>query len=137
MHGTILSKYLIAPDNMITDRLCGFYCGWGNVSSTDDYRRIIARGWDAQKVVFGMVTSPNNGTGWVSNEIIQEVLLNFKLRYGNAFGGVMGWEYFNSKPGDVERPWEWARFMHLNIREDLMPAKPAVKSTTRDNQRPG
>ena len=29
------------------------------------------------------------------------------LGWGN-FGGVMGWEYFNSVAGEEGRPWEWA-----------------------------
>ena len=25
------------------------------------------------------------------------------------FGGIDGWEYFNSLPGDTAAPWEWAQ----------------------------
>ncbi len=28
----------------------------------------------------------------------------------------MGWEFFNSLPGDRERPWEWAEWMTKVIR---------------------
>ena len=28
-----------------------------------------------------------------------------------GLGGVMGWEYFCSRPGGIERPWEWAEGM--------------------------
>ncbi|KAI9740966.1 MAG: hypothetical protein M1818_004572 [Claussenomyces sp. TS43310] len=98
-----------------------FYCGWGDMSSTSGYDMIVARGFPPSKVVVGMVTNPANGAGWVPFEILQEVLLNLKLRYGNAFGGVMGWEYFNSLPGDRDRPWEWATFMTRNTRSNMEP----------------
>lgn len=101
-----------------------FYCGWGDVSSTLGYDTIVARGFPPEKVVVGMVTNPGNGSGWVPLEVVQEVLLNLKLRYGNSFGGVMGWEYFNSLPGDRDRPWEWAGFMTRNIRWDLGAPQP-------------
>lgn len=103
-----------------------FYCGWGDISSTAHYDMIIARGYHPSKVVLGMVTNPGNGAGWVPFEILQEVLLNLRTRYGPAFGGVMGWEYFNSLPGDKERPWEWATFMSRNLREDLAVPKIAL-----------
>lgn len=95
-----------------------FYCGWGDVSNTRMYDGIVMRGFPASKVVVGMVTNGANGAGWVPFEVLGEVLLNFKLRYGNQFGGVMGWEYFNSLPGDRERPWEWAAFMTKSLRLD-------------------
>ncbi|KAK6609592.1 alkaline phosphatase [Botrytis cinerea] len=66
--------------------------------------------YNTQFYLVGMVTNPGNGSGWVPFEVLQEVLLNLKLRYP-TFGGVMGWEYFNSLPGDRDRPWEWAAWM--------------------------
>lgn len=92
-----------------------FYCGWGDMSKTAGYDFMIARGWPAQKIVVGLVTNPGNGSGWVPFEILQEVLITLKERYP-AFGGVMGWEYFNSMPGDRAAPWKWAEFMTKNIR---------------------
>jgi chitinase len=92
-----------------------FYCGWGDLSKTDGYDFIIGRGYPADKVVIGMVTNPENGSGWVPFEMLQEVLITLKNRYP-GFGGVMGWEYFNSLPGDRDRPWEWAAYMTRNVR---------------------
>lgn len=95
-----------------------FYCGWGDLSKTTGYDVMMMRGWPANKIVVGMVTNPGNGSGWVPFELLQEVLINLKSRYP-GFGGVMGWEYFNSLPGDRERPWEWAAFMTRNVRSPL------------------
>jgi chitinase len=96
-----------------------FYCGWGDLSKTDGYDFMIARGYSADKIVIGMVTNPGNGSGWVPFETLQGVLITLKSRYP-GFGGVMGWEYFNSLPGDRARPWDWASFM-TRILRNLLP----------------
>lgn len=92
-----------------------FYCGWGDMSKTLGYDGMMLRGWPPGKIVVGMVTNPGNGSGWVPLEELQDVLDTLKQRYP-GFGGVMGWEYFNSLPGDRDRPWEWARFMTGKLR---------------------
>lgn len=89
-----------------------FYCGWGDMRTTRDYERIINRGWPASKVVAGLVTNPANCRGWVPDETLRATLMALKRKYPD-FGGVMGWEYFNSMteadgPG---KPWCWAQFM--------------------------
>jgi chitinase len=101
-----------------------FYCGWGDLSKTDGFDFMVARGYPADKIVVGMVTNPGNGSGWVPFEILQEVLITLRNRYP-GFGGVMGWEYFNSLPGDRDRPWEWAGFMTKHIRTGLPAVPPA------------
>ena len=105
-----------------------FYCGWGDLTTTQGFDVMIARGWPASKIVVGMVTNPGNGSGWVAFEILQEVLINLRERYP-AFGGVMGWEYYNSLPGDKERPWEWAGWMTRCLRTWLVrEERPKVES---------
>ena len=91
-----------------------FYCGWGDLSNTGGYDYIVRRGFPASKVVVGVVTNPGNGSGWVELDKLREVLITLKQRYSN-FGGIMGWEYFNSLPGDRARPWEWAAFMTKSL----------------------
>ncbi|KAH7033102.1 family 18 glycoside hydrolase [Microdochium trichocladiopsis] len=87
-----------------------FYCGWGDASTPVMYQMCLARGWMPEKVVMGLVTTPANGAGWVPFELLGSSLQLIKRSIPN-FGGVMGWEYFNSKPGDTARPWEWAERM--------------------------
>lgn len=87
-----------------------FYCGWGDCSNTLMYEMMLAKGWPVEKIVIGLVTNPENGNGWVPWEILANVLVALAIRYPR-FGGVMGWEYFNSLPGGKERPWEWAQTM--------------------------
>ena len=105
----------IARGNKIAWYNTQFYCGWGNMNNTEDYDAIIRSGWSPSKIVAGMVTNPENGDGWVSREVLEVVLKELKKKYLN-FGGVMGWEYYNSLPGDEERPWEWAEFMGKTLK---------------------
>ncbi|PQE23874.1 hypothetical protein CJF30_00008859 [Rutstroemia sp. NJR-2017a BBW] len=111
-----------------------FYCGWGDMSSTRGYDFMMMRGWPAQKIVAGMVTNPGSGSGYVEFNLLQEVLLTLKERYP-GFGGVMGWEYFNSLPGDRDRPWEWAAFMTKHLRGGIVNAQP-VASVLEEKQAP-
>ncbi|KAI3321891.1 glycoside hydrolase family 18 protein [Xylariaceae sp. AK1471] len=92
-----------------------FYCGWGDASNPIMYEMCVARGWAAEKLVVGLVTTPENGAGYVPFEVLHP---NFKLlqRQFPKFGGVMGWEYFNGRPGGKERPWEWAQEMTKILR---------------------
>lgn len=80
-----------------------FYCGWGDAGSVQWYDAIIAAGWKPEKVVLGVVTNPGNGAGHVNVKTLRDVCARLREKYksvGKGFGGVMGWEYFNS--GDCE-----------------------------------
>ncbi|KAF2269696.1 Pkinase-domain-containing protein [Lojkania enalia] len=80
-----------------------FYCGWGDASSTQWYDMIISAGWKPEKIVLGVVTNPGNGAGHVGIVKLRDVCARLREKYkdvGKGFGGVMGWEYFNS--GDSE-----------------------------------
>jgi hypothetical protein len=76
-----------------------FYCGWGDAGTTQWYDAIVAAGWAPERVVLGVVTNPGNG--------LANVCARLRNKYegvGNGFGGVMGWEYFNSGDSDVDLP---------------------------------
>ncbi|KAI9712770.1 MAG: Cyclin-dependent kinase catalytic subunit [Bogoriella megaspora] len=92
-----------------------FYCGWGDARTTAHYDTIIAAGWPPEKVVLGLVTNPENGAGFVEHEELRDVIRVLRARYPR-FGGVMGWEYFNSLPGDKAEPWRWAK----SVKEHLI-----------------
>ena len=89
-----------------------FYCGWGSMETTEDYEKIMARGWPAEKVVVGLVTNPVTCDGWVPDEVLKQTLTVLMEKHP-GFGGVAGWEYFNSitvtEPSG--EPWQWARLM--------------------------
>jgi chitinase len=86
-----------------------FYCGWGDLSGTSDYDSIIAHGTvPASKVVAGVLTNPANcGSGYVDVGTLSNTLKSLIAEYPDM-GGVSGWEYFNSLPGDTGAPWKWA-----------------------------
>ncbi|KAL2825915.1 PhoD-like phosphatase-domain-containing protein [Aspergillus cavernicola] len=85
-----------------------FYNGWGPAEDPRMYAAIVAQGWSPARVVYGLLTHPGNGSqGYVSQEVIGPVLAMLVERFPN-FGGVMGWEYFNSMPAFLCPP-----FFHL------------------------
>ncbi|MGW5715998.1 glycosyl hydrolase family 18 protein [Amycolatopsis sp. NPDC003865] len=86
-----------------------FYCGWGSLSSTSGYDSIIRRGVvPASKVVAGTVTNPANCSGYVDMSTLQSTVRSLKSKYAD-FGGIDGWEYFNSLPGGTSAPQQWAQ----------------------------
>ncbi|KAI1084199.1 glycoside hydrolase family 18 protein [Whalleya microplaca] len=87
-----------------------FYCGWGDATTPLMYEMCVARGWAPEKLVLGLVTTPDNGAGWVPLQVLR-LTLAVLTRQFSKFGGVMGWEYFNGLPGGKERPWEWAQHL--------------------------
>jgi chitinase len=106
-----------------------FYCGWGNMGACDDYEGILRRGWPAEKIVVGLVTNPGNGAGWVPDETLKIVLKTLIKKYPK-FGGVMGWEYFNSitsREPIAGRPWIWAQFIKEIFDEALGEKEKAPK----------
>jgi chitinase len=94
-----------------------FYNGWGNASNTAGYDRIISRGViPANKVVLGTLTSSaNGGSGFVPISTVQSTARSLVGKYSN-FGGVAGWEYFNSLPGGTAAPWQWASAILSSMR---------------------
>ncbi|OBT87786.1 hypothetical protein VE02_03088 [Pseudogymnoascus sp. 03VT05] len=92
-----------------------FYCGWGDVRTPTGYLRLVmgegGAGWDASRVVLGVVTNQGNGPGFVEMGVFAETLMGITDWLGTGWGGVMGWEYFNAVPGGTERPWEWAEMV--------------------------
>lgn len=95
-----------------------FYNNWGNLSDFVAYNAILAQGWLPEKVVVGVLTNPANGHGWIPLEDLKRTLAMLG-QYSSRFGGVMGWEYFNSMPGDCEKPWEWAEVMRKTLSKQL------------------
>lgn len=80
-----------------------FYCGWGDAGTTQWYDAIVAAGWKPERVVLGVVTNPGNGAGHIALATLRDVCARLREKYkavGAGFGGIMGWEYFNS--GDCD-----------------------------------
>lgn len=92
-----------------------FYCGWGNMATADDYEQIMKAGWPPEKVVAGLLTNPANcSSGYVEMTTVMAVIAELVRKYPE-FGGVVGWEYFNSMPGGEKLPWEWVQSMKIAV----------------------
>lgn len=86
-----------------------FYNGWGSAANTSNYDQIINRRViPPNKVVLGTLTnSANGGSGYVGISTLRSTVTSLKNRYPD-FGGVAGWEYFNSLSGGTAAPWQWS-----------------------------
>lgn len=87
-----------------------FYNGWGDSSSPAGYNSIVSNGYAASRVVMGVLANPNDGgSGWYSISTYQQTIASLKAEYGNDFGSVVGWEYWDA--GERDSPalsnYEW------------------------------
>ncbi|KAJ7935103.1 endo-beta-N-acetylglucosaminidase [Mycena leptocephala] len=98
-----------------------FYSGFGTLFPDTQYINIINFGWDPNRVVASVLTSPANGGGYISTDEVVSSAQALSAKYGFNFGGINGWEYFNSLP-DVTQPWIWAQDMK-NAMANLTAAK--------------
>ncbi|KAJ7589938.1 endo-beta-N-acetylglucosaminidase [Mycena floridula] len=87
-----------------------FYSGFGSLFPDDTYIDIVRFGLDPKKLVATTLTNPELGGGYQSPEDVVESVKELVLKYGDSFGGVAGWEYFDSLPG-IGQPWQWAVLM--------------------------
>ncbi|KAH8647246.1 glycoside hydrolase family 18 protein [Xylariales sp. PMI_506] len=94
-----------------------FYDNWGDASSTSDYQNIIESGWAPDRVNMGILTNAAEGSGFVTIANQTQVLEELIAMYP-TFGGVSGWEYYNSQPGGEDAPWEWAAKMATAMNND-------------------
>ncbi|KAF2971886.1 hypothetical protein GQX73_g1709 [Xylaria multiplex] len=104
-----------------------FYNGWGDASNPVMYDMCTAQGWAPEKMVLGLVTTPENGGGYVPFEVLSRNIAVLQKQFPK-FGGVMGWEYFNGRPGGKERPWEWAQ----EITKMLRPSNTSAQAAARE-----
>ncbi|WP_368496604.1 glycosyl hydrolase family 18 protein [Herbiconiux sp. A18JL235] len=97
-----------------------FYCGWGEPTAADygeitAYQAARSGGIPPSKVVMAVLTNPENcGDGWIPLDELTASILQIRETTPD-FGGVAGWEYFNSLPGGPEAPWRWAGVMRAAI----------------------
>jgi chitinase len=90
-----------------------FYSGFGSMSDRTDYDNIVKNfPLDPSRLVALTLANKADGQGWVKLKIIKSTMRQLLKTYGNSFGGIGAWEYFNSKP-DTDEPWTWAAVMKL------------------------
>ena len=90
-----------------------FYSNYGSMSDPQDYNDIITKcPLNPSRLVAGTLSNKDNGSGWVKLDTVKSTVRQLMKTYGNSFGGIAAWEYFNSKP-DTAEPWTWAALMGL------------------------
>ncbi|THU87071.1 endo-beta-N-acetylglucosaminidase [Dendrothele bispora CBS 962.96] len=94
-----------------------FYSGFGTFFPEDQYVKIIEfdQGIDPSRVTAVVLTNPDNGSGYIDAHAVEESIGNLMEKYGTGWGGVGGWEYFNSLP-EEDSPWMWAAQMSEAMR---------------------
>jgi chitinase len=119
-----------------------FYCGWGvptpdAYQDTVDYQQAKGAAVPPQKLVIAAITAYENCTtgGWVPIPEFTAGLTALTATYPD-FGGVAGWEYFNSRPGGPERPWLWASTMRAALDGTAPTPTPTTPATATPSPAP-
>ena len=110
------------------------YCGHGDPTpdqydETIRYQHLVGADIPAQKLVIAAITDHDNCTsgGWIPIDDLTDGLQELVATYPQ-FGGIAGWEYFNSQPGGTARPWEWAARMRAAL--DGVDPGPTTQTST-------
>ncbi|KAJ7502988.1 endo-beta-N-acetylglucosaminidase [Mycena galericulata] len=114
-----------------------FYSGFGSLFPDTQYIDIVNdfgdSGLDPNRLVASVLTSPANGDGYISlNEVVSSAQ-SLSAMYGFNFGGINGWEYFNSLPNATE-PWLWAQTISAAM-SNLTAAKTQLEASKSTEKR--
>ncbi|KAJ7759845.1 glycoside hydrolase superfamily [Mycena olivaceomarginata] len=77
-----------------------FCSGFGSIFPDNRYTRIINLGYDPTAVASEILSDSGNGYVDIDEAISSAQVLSAK--YGFNFGGINGWEYFNSLPDAMQ-----------------------------------
>ncbi|KAF7356903.1 S5A-REDUCTASE domain-containing protein [Mycena venus] len=91
-----------------------FYSGFGTFFPTDMYIEIVnfGKGLHPSRLVATTFTSPDEGFGFIDIDEVAQSVAELAQMQNFTFGGVGGWEYWNSLPGGENQPYLWAQLMH-------------------------
>jgi len=96
-----------------------FYSGFGSIFPDDQYINITEYHggiFTPERLVAGVLTNGDDGSGYVEPKEVVESIKKLVQKFGERFGGVAGWEYFNSLPAPGE-PWKWAQLMMQTMKD--------------------
>ncbi len=92
-----------------------FYCGWGDLVTTEDYDAVLAAGFAPSRIVAGTVTNPEICSGYVDPSR-RKAVLHRLVRQHRDFGGVAGFEYFDALGPVTSRPASWYAAVRQEMR---------------------
>ncbi|KAN0103495.1 glycoside hydrolase family 18 protein [Hyaloscypha variabilis] len=107
-----LEKLALAPNgntSLVSWYNAMFYGGFAR--NTEFYRSCVDAGWEASRVVLGVLDCPDDGqaNGFLNFTTLESTIGGLRALYGE-FGGVAGWEYHDAGRTDGWRePWEWVK----------------------------
>jgi len=95
-----------------------FYSGFGSIFPDDQYINITKQDLKLKpsRLVASTLTNPKDGSGYVPPDEVVNSIRSLCKMFGSQFGGVAGWEYFNSLPAPG-KPWLWAQNMTETMRD--------------------
>lgn len=73
----------------------------------------MKNGYAASRVALGVLDNPaDGGSGWFNMTKYQATIKSLRTTYGSAFGGVVGWEYWDAGAKDgLAWPYQWVQPM--------------------------
>ncbi|KAI1410251.1 glycoside hydrolase [Hypoxylon sp. FL1857] len=122
------------------EKRCGKDISWYNVqfyfqdqelASTDSVDAVIKNGWRPERIVIGMMTTPDYDP-FVNLPMVAKTLHTLNDKYP-AMRGIDGWDYYDQKPGGYPKPWEWPRWaaQQLGVANSTTGAGPSPSSGVR------
>jgi len=105
--------------NLISWYNAQFYSGFGSFFPDDQYLEIVkfGKGLDPSRLVATTVTNPADAFGFFDISEIQQSIVDLASMQHFSFGGVAGWEYWNSLPGGSNQPYLWAQIMAKTMKD--------------------
>jgi len=122
LEGANLSGFdYIELDNQVGDKIswynAQFYSGFGTFFPDDMYLEIVNNGLDPSRLVATTFTSPDEGFGFIDIDEVVSSVQDLAQKQDFNFGGVAGWEYWNSLPGGDNQPYLWAQLMSQTMNQ--------------------
>ncbi|KAJ7113695.1 endo-beta-N-acetylglucosaminidase [Mycena crocata] len=96
-----------------------FYSGFGSFFPDQNYLDIVnfGKGLHPSRLVATTLTNPDGNFGFISIDEVVASVKSLAQKQDFDFGGVAGWELWNSLPGGHEQPYLWAKLMTKTMNE--------------------
>ncbi|KAJ7173745.1 endo-beta-N-acetylglucosaminidase [Mycena filopes] len=94
-----------------------FYSGFGSFFPDQMYLDIVStgpgkNGLHPSRLVATTLTDESEGFGFIELDEVVDSITQLASQQNFDFGGIAGWEYWDSQPGGEAQPYLWAKLMH-------------------------